>query len=354
MEISLKGTSPAALVAGILLLSRARSFGIPGVRVQIVGDPDTITPVLGPAILHSNVLASCGVGREDGHGPLVIVPGAANLPLLASLSREGLGPWFQLDTQGGGCHPATQAFVRLARDRRPAARTRSRQLRRALATLGIPPEPALLDLLFDAPAPALTRLALALRAGRSMEGDSSQSWQRWGAHCQGTPPDPIDLPGGMVLERFAAGDLEPWLARLSLGARDRVEDWLVGMSELAEADGGRDHELVGALAQVVSQALLLPQGAMLPPPSGAEDLIATGLVRALGATRGEPDANQALLQVFRFLGGRFVEHAAYPVDLGANPEPQDRLSRWKWFVDSVQQAATLADSLWAGLMDPAS
>lgn len=354
MELELKGNSPAALVAGILLLSRARSFGIPGVRVRIVGDRETITPVLGPAIFHSNVLASCGVGREDGQGPLVILPGPPDLPLLACLSREGLGPWFELDTQGGGLHPATQAFVRLARDARPAARARSKQLRVALAELGIPAEPALLDLLFDAPAPVLTRLAITLRAGRAITGKPGHPWHRILGPTEHRLPDPLDLGGEELLERFAAGRLEPWLGRLSLQHRDAVDDWLMGMALLSDQDEGRDMELIAALGELMSHVLVLPKNAMLPPPSGAEDLVATGLVRALGATRGQPDANQSLLEVFQFLGGTFVDHAAHPIDVGSPAAPEDRLGRWKWFVDGVSRASELADDLWRSLMDPAS
>ncbi len=354
MELELKGNSPAALVAGILLLSRARSFGIPGVRVSIVGDRETITPVLGPAIFHSNVLASCGVGREDGQGPLVILPGPANLPLLACLSREGLGPWFELDTQGQGLHPATQAFVRLARDSRPAARAHSKQLRVALAALGIPAEPALLDLLFDAPAPNLTRLAITLRAGRAITGQVGDPWHRVLGASEQRLPDPLEVDGEELLERFAAGRLEPWLGRLSQQHRDAVDEWMMGIAALSDQDEGRDLALLAALGQLMSHVLVLPKNGMLPPPSGAEDLVATGLVRALGATRGQPDANQSLLQVFQFLGGTFVDSAAHPVDVGGLPAPEDRLGRWKWFVAGVSRASELSDDLWRSLMDPAS
>ena len=84
MTVSLQGNSPAALTAGILLLSRARSFG-QRLQVEVVGPADEVTPVEGPAIVHSAVLASCGIGRRLGSGALVIVPGRPADPLAASL-----------------------------------------------------------------------------------------------------------------------------------------------------------------------------------------------------------------------------------------------------------------------------
>ena len=121
MNVSLKGSSPATMVAGILLLSRARSFG-QRVRVEIVGDPGDIGVVEGPAILHSAPLASCGVGRDYGSGALVVVPGPATAPLAVSLTADGRSEWFQVDRAGEGVHPATRAFVRYRKDQRPAAR----------------------------------------------------------------------------------------------------------------------------------------------------------------------------------------------------------------------------------------
>lgn len=354
MNVALKGNSPAALTAGILLLSKARSFGMPWARVEIVGAVSDITPVLGPAMVHSNVLASCGVGRELGQGPLVIVPGPTDQSLLVSLSREGLGGWFSVDTTGAGAHPATQAFVRLARDPRPRARGVSRNLRRFLNGCGVPSEPALLDLLFDAPVPPLTRLALTLRAGRAITGERGEPWHRFVVPDRSMAPDPADLPGPELLERHASGDLEPWLSRLRVGSRDQVDEWLTDMAALAAEDQGRDLELVRALGELLSHVLVLPPHSMLPPPSGAEDLVATSLGRALGASVGEHDASKTLVDIFKFLGGRFVDYAEHPICIWDHPAPTSRIERWKWFVDSASRAAAEADSLWRKVVDQPS
>lgn len=349
MEVVLEGDSPAALTAGILLLSRARSFGLVQLKVNIVGDPADITPVPGPAVLHSTVLASCGVGRELGQGPLVVVPGPATEPLLVCLAADGLGGWFEVDTCGGGVHPATQAFVRLCRDRRPRARQLGRSLRDFMGSLGLPSEPALLDFLFGAPAPELSRVALTLRAGRAITGDTGLPVHQWLAGDRYEVPDA--LPRGVGGQAVLDGDLEPLLSRLTLRARDRVEDALSTLRVLAEDDGGRDLALVGSLGEVLSSVVVLPPHSMLPPPDAASDAVATGLGRALGATRGEHDASQALVEVFRFLGGRFVEDEPHPLRLGTGPAPETRAEIWRWFVEGVQRASDRTEEIWREVMD---
>ena len=71
MNIALRGSSAGATTAGIFLLTKARQLGLP-IRVSVVGQPDDAAFVKGPAMLYAPVLASCGVGREHGHGALVI------------------------------------------------------------------------------------------------------------------------------------------------------------------------------------------------------------------------------------------------------------------------------------------
>jgi hypothetical protein len=352
MSIVLKGSSPTALTAGILLLSRARSFGVP-LTVEIVGDPTDITEVRGPAVVHSNVLASCGVGRQLGQGALVIVPGPATDPVLVCLGEGGVSGWFAVDSSGVGLHPATQAFVRLSRDPRPLARAAARQLSRMLRMHGVPPEPAVLDVAFSAPQVPLTRLALALRAGRAMTGEDGAPVTRWLSPDSAPldPPDPA-LSGAAVLENWKAGTLQDWMDRLVVPARFAVDTWLEDMRALALEDGGRDLALVGALGELFAHLAMLPAFSMLPPPDAASDAVATGLSRVLGATAGQHDANVALSEVFRFLGGRFVEDARYPLELPAFPPPVDRMERWRWFTTQILDAADHADELWYRAMNP--
>ncbi len=350
MSISLRGSSPVTLTAGILLLSRARSFGIP-FSVSIEGDPNTITPVLGPALVHAPVLATCGVGRELGQGPLVAVPGPATDPMLVCLAEGGAGDWFEVDASGEGRHPATQAFVALARDPAIVARQTTRQFHRLLHTLGVPGEPAVLDLLFSAPAPPLTRLALALRAGRAMTGEGGASPTRWLTQTMHLPePLPSGLSGSELQSLLRNGDLDPLLDRLVVRARMDATQWLEGLTGLAE-DRPALLDLLSELAELTAVLALLPANAMIPPLDAASDAVATGLARCLGAAGGDVDANRSLASVFHFLGGRFVDSSPYAIDLGGDDAPEDRTAVWQWFCQGVHSAAEHADPLWRRVMD---
>jgi hypothetical protein len=322
------------MVAGILLLARARSFG-QRIRVEIVGDPGDIGVIEGPAILHSAPLASCGVGREFGSGSLVVVPGPARAPLAVSLSADGRQDWFYLDRGGEGVHPATRAFARYRRDPRAAVRQQVRMFLKLTDLLGCAPEPAVLDLLFGAPAPPLTRIALALRAGRALTGER-------GAPLTGY------LAGEM--DEDCAISLDAALARLAPDARVKVESFVCAAEEVAAADG--DRAWIEGLTEIVSHLALLPPQGMLPPLAPSADAVAFGLGRALGAAQGNFQAQAGLLETYKFLGGRFTDSAAYPVDLPADLPPEDRLGRWAWFCSHVSVAADKVDKIWRDLVDP--
>jgi len=353
MEVALQGSSAATVTAGILLLSRSRRLG-QRIEVQVVGDPSDIAEVKGPAIVHSPVLAGCGVGRELGSGPLVIVPGPATDSLAISLEDGGADHWFLVDRAGGGSHPATQAFVRLCRDRQTDARTLGRQLRGALSALGCTPEPALLDLLFGSPVSPLERLSLGLRAGRAMTGSQGAPLTRiLGGHAEDMPdPLPTECTEAQLQEAISNGHLEALLDRLAIGVRDSVDDWMAGMGALETESRSKVTPLLCALAEVGSHLITLPRSGMLPPLNSAMDSVAVGLGSALGATRGEMDANATLTEMFCFLGGRFVPEAGYPIQVPGDAPTSDRLERWKWLCQSVSTAAETAETLWRQVVDP--
>lgn len=351
MDVILSGSSPSAITAGIMLLTHARQVGF-RVHVAIVGDPRELTPVRGPALLYAPVLASCGVGREHGTGATVVLPGPPGEPLRVTVNPHGVGGWFLVDRAGEGAHPATQAWVRLGRDSRVPARRLARDLQDAIETLGLAPEPAVLDVLFGAPVPALLRLALALRAGRAMSGGRGESITRFLSGGVDDARDPLDpaLPPARVAELLAAGELRWVLDRVSPTVRDRVDGWIATFLTLARDDGGRDLALLAGLAEVASHLAQLPVHSILPPLGAAEDSVATALKAGLTA-EGDGDANAQLAQVYRFLGGRFVPSATDPLVVSTTPPPasEDPVALWQWFSQEARVGRKRADALWEQL-----
>lgn len=355
MTVVLAGNWPASLTAGILLLSRSRSFGIP-LTVSVVGDPASLPVVQGPAVVHSHVLSSCGVGRELGQGPLVVVPGPPTDPVLMCLQEHGQGQWFSVDSAGAGGHPATQAFVNLVRDSRANARHAAALLRRLCRWAGVPAEPALMDVLFGAPAPPLTRISLAVRSGQAMTGEPGNPithiLQSGGVDCPVLQGDEVD--GQAVFDAWKNGELADVLACFPVGVRLGIEDFLEAMWILVEEGEDALLPLVSSLGELIGTLVLLPPGCMMPPIDAAADSVANGLVRVLGARGGDVDADRSLLNIYRFLGGKFVDHANYPYQLHSEKAPESREERWRWFVESVLRASEHMDDLWRAVMDPAS
>lgn len=332
MNVILKGSSPATLVAGILLLSRARSFG-QRMAVGILGDPTDIGVVHGPALVASVPLASCGVGRDYGSGATVIVPGPAAEPLAVSLAPNGAGDWFCVDRGGQGVHPATRAFLALRRDTRTRARWLGQQLLRALELSGSTADPAVLDILFGAPVAPLTRLGVALRAGRSLSGARGEPITRWLSEHP--------LPDGATP-----------LERLRPESREAVEACLRSAESLSAEDGGRYRPLQDAVVELLTHLAMLPPFSILSPLDPTLDAVAFGLGKALTATEGGSEAQQGLVDTYRFLGGKFTDSAMHPVCLPDDLPPTDRLLRWRWFCLQTDTAAKRVDRLWRDVVDP--
>jgi hypothetical protein len=351
MDIALRGSSPCATTAAILLMTRARQLGGLRLRASLVGDPDDIVAVKGPAIAFSPVLASCGIGRELGNGGAVVVPGPPGQPLLVSFHNHGTEGWFRVDREGAGQHPGTQAFARLSRDPRVPARRVGKDLRRAMEALGMSPEPAVLDVLFGAPLPPLTRLSLALRAGRAMSGGRGEPVTRYltGDVDHDTIPTAFDAAG--FEQQLASGDLDWVLDGLVPSIRDRIEEWLTQLRQLANEDGGRDWALVHALAEVSSHLVQLPKASILPPLAAHEDSVAMALRAGLTA-EGDEDANAQLRSMFLFLGGRYVSAAEHVFEVDASKPPADPAERWRWFCDQATRGRDRADELWPTIIDP--
>ena len=351
MQVAIRSSSATAVTVGILLLTHAKRLG-QRLEVSIEGDPLDVAAVSGPALVYSPVLSGCGVGKVAKSNAVVCVAGPAAAPLMVSLEHGGLTDWFSVDRQGVGEHSATKDVVRLCRSDQADAQNLGRVLRGALAALGCPAEPGLLDVLFGAPVPPLERVALSIRAGRVMTGHGRDLFTRFIKQNAAEFPDPLASPVGpdALTEARESGHLDLLLGRLTDGIGDAVLDWLNGIDELGERHNFS--RLTCAVAEVGSHLVSVPLTGMLPTLTGPKDGIATNLGRALGATSGEHCAMASLVETYQFLGGRFVEHAAYAVDVAGDPPPTGRQERWAWLCRSAYAAKDEAEVLWQQLIDP--
>lgn len=357
MNVALKGSSPGATTAGILLLTRARQLGLP-LQVAVVGDESDAVAIPGPAVCYAPVLASCAVGREHGYGATVVIPGPPGHPVLVTVQPHGEGGWFLVDRTGKGAHAATRAAVALSNDGRAPARELGRLLRAATSSLGMGTDPAVLDVLFSAEVPVLTRLAVALRSGRAMSGGRGEPVTRF---LGGIETDRDPLPGAPKGSSGAdlVSQIDPealqWVVDgLSTSIRDQAAAALQSAHNL-QSEMPELATLTYRLAEIASHLVQLPEHSMLPPLGAAEDSVAVGLKVALTA-EGDGDANRELRQTFRFLGGRYIDDAAHALAVTDTPPPPpgDRMARWSWFATEVRRGRKQADALWPEILDPAS
>jgi hypothetical protein len=353
MHITLRGSSPGATTAAILLMTRARQLGL-RLQVDVIGDPERITPVPGPAVVHAPVLASCGVGRKDGMGATVVVSGPPSEPLLLCVQDHGVDGWFEADRGQEGLHPASQAYMRWTRDARVDARHLAKELRRGLSGLGVSVETVVLDMLFGAPVPPLTRVAFALRAGRAISGERGQPITRvLAVHDSDRDPIGADFDAETVRRWLSNGEMQWVVDRFAPNVRDRVEDWTEMAARVTAEDGGRDLVLVHALAEIASHLVQLPPQSILPPLDAALDGVALCAGKALHAD-GDGNANFQLGQVFRFLGGRYVDDATDAYDVDVHDAPDDRIERWRWFCKAALIGQRRAEEIWSVLWDAPS
>lgn len=351
MQVALTGSSASTVTVGILLLTHARRLG-ERIAVSIVGSVDDVATVSGPAIVYSPVLSGCGVGRVPKSNALVCIGGPAKYPLALSLVAEGITDWFEIDRNGDGLEPSTHAVIGLCRHDSQEGQNLGRELRGALAAFGCPAEPALLDILFGAPIDPLERIGLALLAGRGMTGKTGDPFTRYVESGVSDLPDPLPTP--LSQDEYEAalqnGVVEKLLGRIRPGIRESVTDWVAGMDQL-DPDPSMEG-LVRDVAEVGSYLLSLPMAGMLPTPSTSAAAVANHLGKAIGETSSPHCAMRSLIETFEFLGGKFVEHSPYALNVPGDPPPKGRKERWEWLCQSAALAREESDRLWGRLVDP--
>jgi hypothetical protein len=244
----------------------------------------------------------------------------------------------------------------MSRDPRVEVKKLAKQARITFQTLGILPQTGLLDFLFQAPVPALTRIALTLRAGRSINTGVSQPITQFlsGEGIGSVEPiSDVYTEPAQAAEILRQATTGPFLAGLTPKAKAHVVQWCQLARKAAKEDKGRDGAFVYHMGQLLSHLEQLPAHSILPPLDAALDGVALCLPKALQAI-GNEDANQTLRQMFTFLGGRYVEPCPNMYSVYAVEAPNEPMGRWQWFCQAATVGRTRADELWPLITDPPS
>ena len=145
------------------------------------------------------------------------------------------------------------------------------------------------------------------------------------------------------------GDIERLLGRLTDGVRVSIQDWMDGVGHVSK---GELDPLLCGLTELGSHLVSLPMAGMLPQLTPAREAIALNLGEAIGSVDGTDCANQAMADMFEYLGGKFVELSQYALTVPSDAPPSGRLARWEWFCRAAHSAQEEADRLWRRIIDP--
>lgn len=154
MNIRLKGSPPACLTTGILLLSKARTFGQP-ISILIEGNKQSFGNWTTATLAFSPVMAA--VGFPTGLHPEVIVLGG---PSLSPLHIRIHDKWIQIGRTGIGTTPISKAIVNIYRQSDRSSQNSQTMLNQFFVRFGIPKEPSVIELLTNDQIPIKIRFQL--------------------------------------------------------------------------------------------------------------------------------------------------------------------------------------------------
>jgi hypothetical protein len=316
------GSWPATLTAGILLLSKARSFGQP-LRVSILRPANEIA-IEGPVLLRSNLLVGVGLPTAKGNGNVVLFPGEAKNPLSVRLEHEG---WLRLDRSGAGEMEETKAFVKLSRKRERPLSSLAFQAITGLRKLGVTPEPGIIDILFHRELDPMRRLILFLHFGRYLSGSEGQAIQRY-----------LQLPIEPTQEELRV--LKPGLRRELTKWLEEVEVAFEGSRALSDG--------VRRFAEDLAES---DQLGFFPPLSMEDVSLICTLSEGLSAISKGSNALDFMKDRFTFLGGTIVEKAQNVIAISDVLPPEAHLPSWDWLLSEAEKGSDRTEQIWRQIMD---
>lgn len=165
MKLTLTGPLSVCISAGILLLSKAKTFGQP-LQVLTTHNKPKFPEWQVPTLVHDPVLAALGLPTL-GHSEVVSLGGESTTPLNVHLNGELV----KVDRSGIGVNVITNALLEFFRNGKSL---KTRTVNMLCSHLAIPKEPAVFDLLLNPKIPIGFRFAI-LKSLRDVFGIKHKS-----------------------------------------------------------------------------------------------------------------------------------------------------------------------------------
>ena len=197
MSVCFEGSWPASVAAAVMLLTKARRFGI-HLNVSIVQSQRPLAHVP-PALFYSPLLVGLGLPHAPKDTSMVMLPGESEAAGLVYLKEQ----WIRIDRAGQGEREETKSLLSILQSQDKEDWSLQQQLFSGCQQLGIVLEPALIDLFF-ALCDIDDRLDVLLRIGRASTGGTGLSLQE----ILGTPE---------TREELLQKNLKPWYERCQNG-----------------------------------------------------------------------------------------------------------------------------------------
>jgi len=309
VSVYFEGSWLASVTAAVLLLTKARRFGI-HLSVSVVQQQRPYIQVP-PALFYSPLLVGLGLPQSPLDPSMVMLPGASEHPGLIQLNEK----WYTIDRSGKGEREETKALLSILQSDEIEDWALQQKFFSGCRQLGIVLEPALIDLFFSIP-DIDDRLDVLLRIGRATKGVLGISL----AELLGTVEERQEL---------LKTTLAPWIVRCE---NDRLLEQITQIEEdLILFD-------VQRLTSVATPSMLGIQ---------------KSFVDFLGAIAVPVDPLQFIEKQYRFLGGKFVSVApkGKRFEFPQSEIPEDDVDILEWILEETQKGADSVEMIWRSLSE---
>ena len=308
MSICLQGSFPACIAAGILLLSKARRFGMT-LSLSIVTDSiPSISP--DPTLLYSPLLVGLGIPQASADPAMVILSGKST-----AFGRVRIADtWYSIDRSGQGLRPETKELIAILLNNDKSDVEFQQEFFSLLSKLGLCLEPAMIDLFF---AMAESDMEEAFRVLLYVSRTNKRGSSFYALRSEWQEDD--------VLSAFFRWE-------------QRTEGMILG------------EKLARWKQEFLNMDMRLLSMQITPEISG----IQRSMLEFLGSIGDAVDLFRILKERYLFLGGKFVqqEGRGYVYSFPESTPPEESNTCVDWVKNQAEIGSQAVESIWQAVMQP--